>query len=88
MEKEHGEKVAILAIDIQESQAKVASFAKRKGIAYRVLLDFKADVARLYNIVGTPTLVLIDEAGCIQYKGHDIRQARTELLRLLEGKSE
>jgi len=46
-------------IDIQESQGKVARYANRHKLPYRVLLDETGAVAAAYRIVGVPTMVLI-----------------------------
>jgi len=46
-------------IDIQESRDKVARFAAKYQLPYRILLDEKGDVASSYGIVGVPAMILI-----------------------------
>lgn len=81
--KAHGDKAALLAASVQESRAKVASFAQSKGIAYRVLLDEKGEVAGKYRVHGVPTLFVIDRDGTIRYEGHEVGEARDALTKLL-----
>jgi len=60
----------VIYIDINEPAEKVARFAKSYSFPYRVLLDRDGSVANDYNIVGVPTLVLIDKEGNIITMSH------------------
>lgn len=55
----------IVNIDIQESKEKVAKFAAKYGLPYRVLLDEDGTVAGIYDIRGVPSMVLVDPKGNI-----------------------
>ena len=55
----------IVNIDIQESKEKVAKFAAKYGLPYRVLLDEDGTVAGIYDIRGVPSMVLVDQNGNI-----------------------
>jgi peroxiredoxin len=55
----------IVNIDIQESKEKVAKFAARYELPYRVLLDEDGAVAGIYDIRGVPSMVLVDAKGNI-----------------------
>jgi peroxiredoxin len=68
----------ILSIDIQESKKKVNSFVKENRINYPVALDSNAEAARLYNVVGIPLNIILDNNGVIQYK--DTRPPSKEIL--------
>lgn len=57
--------VALVNIDIQESQAKVARFADKHKLPYRVLLDETAAVAKNYGVQGVPSFILLDKEGLI-----------------------
>jgi peroxiredoxin len=57
--------VAIVNIDIQESQAKVARFADKHKLPYRVLLDETAAVANNYGVRGVPNFTLVDKGGLV-----------------------
>ncbi|MDQ1277079.1 MAG: hypothetical protein QG555_118 [Thermodesulfobacteriota bacterium] len=48
-------------IDIQESRDKVARFAAKYQLPYRILLDEKGDVASAYGIMGVPAMILIKD---------------------------
>jgi peroxiredoxin len=64
----------VVNIDIQESQDKVSRFAEKYQLPYRVLLDEKGLVAEAYQIVGVPTMLLIDQDGALisrQYQAID-----------------
>ena len=71
----------VLSIDIQESAKKVKSLVDKKKIDYPVVLDSKADVARLYKVIGIPLNVVLDKNGVIVYKGN--RPPDKELLKKL-----
>lgn len=74
--------LVILSIDINESQTKVASFAKQKGIKYKVLLDSDGRVSEMYGVRGIPTNVLIDKKGIVKYLNHPI-PSRAEIEKIL-----
>ena len=58
----------VLSVYIQESAKKVKSLADKKKINYPVVLDSKADVARLYKVIGIPLNIVLDKNGVIVYK--------------------
>jgi len=60
----------VIYIDINEPAEKVARFAKNFSFPYRVLLDKDGSVANDYNVVGVPTLVLIDKKGSVIIMSH------------------
>ena len=57
--------LVVINIDIQEPQEKVSWFADRYKLPYRVLLDDKGLVAKAYQIVGVPTMILLDQNGAL-----------------------
>jgi peroxiredoxin len=64
--------VRFFAINVGESQAKVASFLEKKDVPFEVLLDEKSAVARSYGVVGVPTFVLVNKEGRVVYDGNDM----------------
>lgn len=52
-------------INIMEPRGKVATFAKNNALTFKILLDESGEVANSYNVVGVPTMVLIDKEGKI-----------------------
>ncbi len=71
----------VLSVYIQESAKKVRSLADKKKINYPVVLDSKADVARLYKVIGIPLNIVLDKNGVIVYKAN--RPPDKELLKKL-----
>jgi peroxiredoxin len=57
--------LVVINVDIQEPLDKVSRFADRYQLPYRVLLDDKGLVATAYQIVGVPTMVLLDQNGTL-----------------------
>jgi peroxiredoxin len=55
----------VVNIDIQESRQKVAKFTADNQLPYRVLLDEEATVSGIYDILGVPSMVLVDKDGMI-----------------------
>jgi peroxiredoxin len=59
-----------LYIDINESTERVARFSKQNSFPYLVLVDGDGSVASNYNIIGVPTLILLDKEGNIIHVSH------------------
>ncbi|HHO76521.1 MAG TPA: TlpA family protein disulfide reductase [Deltaproteobacteria bacterium] len=55
----------LFSIYIQESDTKVASFAKKYKLPYTVLLDTDGRIAQSYGVRGVPTKILVDKKGTI-----------------------
>lgn len=70
----------ILAVSVNESKEKVASFAKKNELPYPVLLDKDGKVASLYQVVGIPMNVIIDKKGTVQFKGNALPKDYEALL--------
>ena len=52
-----------LAVNMQENRHRVANWVKEQNVTSLVLLDTDGEVARLYGVTGTPTVVLIGRQG-------------------------
>ena len=52
-----------VAVYLQESRQKVSSFARKKELPYRILLDLDGKVAAKYGVRGVPTKVVVDKDG-------------------------
>ncbi len=74
--------VEIVNIDIQESKEKVSKFAAQNQLPYRVLLDEDGTVSGIYDILGVPSMVLIDKNGMIRCR--QCRNVETSLNTLLK----
>jgi peroxiredoxin len=71
-EKYAGRGLKFLYIDINESSKKVAYFAKENSFPYHVLLDSDGSVADNYNLIGIPTLILVNKEGNIIGISHQV----------------
>lgn len=78
--KEHrSEKVALVAINIQEDSKQVKGFAEKAGMNFPVLLDLNGKVANNYEIYAIPTTFFIDGSGVIREKVEgSLSQSRLE----------
>ena len=61
-----------LYIDINESTERVARFAKQNSFPYLVLVDADGSVANDYNLIGVPTLILVDKKGNVTGISHRV----------------
>ena len=71
--KEYRDKIEIIGVNTGEAEKTVMSFVKDIGIEYKILLDAKGQVARIYDVVGVPTNVLINKEGLIKNLNLDVR---------------
>lgn len=75
-------KLEILAIDMNESKAKVSSYIQKYQIPYTTLLDSEGKVAVDYSIRGVPTKVLVGKDGRVFcYMCRDLPSQVEELLK-------
>jgi peroxiredoxin len=57
--------LAVLAIDIEEDDARVRAFAERVGLRMPVLLDRDGAVTGRYGVTATPTVFLVARDGAL-----------------------
>ena len=69
-EKYKDKGLEIVAVNIGETNKDVANFVEAKEIKYKVVLDQKAQVARMYGVRGIPTNFLIGLDGNIIFAGY------------------
>lgn len=72
LKQEFPDKLEILAINYKESIGRVKNFSLKYGINYKILLDNKGEVFRLYNIIGVPGVIILDKEGFIQFIGSEL----------------
>ena len=71
----------ILAIDVEESANTLERFLQRYALFIPVLLDRNAAVARDYDVMGVPTVFIVNKEGHIVFEGnHFPRQSYKTLL--------
>lgn len=73
--------IEVLAIDIDESKARVENFIKKYSLGYPVLLDVGGEVSSQYNVVGIPSFILISKDGKIVKISHSIPSNYKDLLK-------
>ncbi len=64
--------VRVLGINIGEGATRVGEGIKDFGIEYDVVRDADAQVAKTYKVVGTPTVVFLDEKGVVRFFGNEL----------------
>lgn len=76
-----GQGLEVLAVNSLDTEETVRSFAARSGITFTMLRDEGSDRFRAYNVLGFPTIYLVDRSGVVREKilGH-IGIARLEQL--------
>ena len=67
-------------IDINESIRKVAHFARENSFPFLVLVDLDGSVANDYNLIGVPTLFLLDKEGNIISISHRVSDLSIDAL--------
>lgn len=65
-QKYGSQKVALLAVDIQEDPSKVKSFVKGYGMNFPVVIDATGKVANQYRVSGIPTTFILDNKGKVR----------------------
>lgn len=58
-----GKGLVVLAVSIEESQAKVAAWVKRVGLPFPVFLDEDGVMKRAWKVRSTPSVFLVDRQG-------------------------
>lgn len=73
IQNEYGKKgLIVVGVDIQEKEEKIADFAKKKKILYKILLDIKSEASQQFKVYGIPTSILIDSKGIIVFRGNSL----------------
>lgn len=75
----------VVGINIGESDARVNEGIEDFGIKYPVAKDTTTTVAKSYKVVGTPTVVILDSKGIVNYFGNEIPKDYKERLEKLIG---
>lgn len=63
----YGERVAVLGISEDDSDAEIDAFLRETGARFRVAWDADKSVARRYRIEGMPMLFIIDASGLVRF---------------------
>lgn len=78
--------VKVVGINIGESDARIAEGIKDFGIQYPVAKDRDRSVAKAFNVIGTPTIIILDKIGAVEYSGHEVPEDYVDRLnKLIDG---
>ncbi len=72
--------IEVALVDMGEDAQTVSTYAKRNNIDYAVFLDEDSSVSDVYQLIGVPTYVFIDEAGVIRGVEHFLPKDYEKLL--------
>ena len=67
-----GLKVLGINIGLNDSEDKTARYIKKHGIDYAIAFDKESVISRKSQIMGVPTVMLIDKWGVIKYRANRI----------------
>ena len=86
--RRYGDRLAIVAIDIQESRDKVETWMKGKQLSFTILLDPSGAVTSDYEVTATPTVFVLSREGklvgkALGSKAWTSEQGRALLTRLV-----
>ena len=63
MQRRYGDRLAVVAINIQESREKVATWVTGKPLSFTILLDTTGVVTGDYEVTATPTVFVLSREG-------------------------
>ena len=72
--EKYKDKIEIVGINLEESKETVRSFIASNGIKYKILLDSKGKVGKLYMVKFLPTNIIISKDGSIKKMNIDIKE--------------
>ena len=63
IQRRYGDRLAIVAIDIQEDRETVAKWTKDKQVSFTILLDPTGATTAAYEVTATPTVFVVSREG-------------------------
>jgi phosphoribosylformimino-5-aminoimidazole carboxamide ribonucleotide (ProFAR) isomerase len=63
IQRRYRDRLAVVAIDIQENRDTVANWAKDKQLSFAILLDPTGATTRAYEVTATPTVFVLSSEG-------------------------
>ena len=74
----------VVGVNVDRSPERALEFARESGIPYASVSDPDLAVADLFDVHGTPALILIDQDGTVVRRGNGLAGALREALEALE----
>jgi phosphoribosylformimino-5-aminoimidazole carboxamide ribonucleotide (ProFAR) isomerase len=65
VQRRYGDRLRIVAIDIQENRETVARWAKGAGTSVTILLDTDGAITSAYGVTATPTVFVLSREGTL-----------------------
>jgi hypothetical protein len=65
VQRRYGDKLAVVAVNIQESRDKVEAWTRGKPLSFTILLDASGAVTGAYEVTATPTVFVISREGTL-----------------------
>ncbi len=87
LHKQSGDKIEFIGINvgINEKIEDVRQYVKSNGMNFPNIFDKDKKIINVFNVMGTPTHIVIDREGTIKYRGaeapDEIEKHMKELLR-------
>ncbi len=63
-----GLRVLAINVGVNDSQKRVQKFSEKYKMSYPVTFDAGSKVTKEYGVMGTPTVMIIDQQGIVRYK--------------------
>ncbi|HED33149.1 MAG TPA: redoxin domain-containing protein [Gammaproteobacteria bacterium] len=83
--EKYGKNIDFIAVNIgiNESMSAIADIRQTFSLTMPIVIDHTGQLARLFDLKGTPLNILIDKSGNIIYRSHEISKTLNNALRLL-----
>ena len=86
MHRRYGDRLTIVAINIQESREKIVAWMRGKQISFTILLDPDGAVTGEYEVTATPTVFVLSRDGKLVGKALGNKAWTSEAGRALLGR--
>jgi peroxiredoxin len=63
VQRKYKDRLAVVAIDIEEGRETVTKWTKGKNVSFQILLDPSGAVTREYGVTATPTVFVLSREG-------------------------
>lgn len=85
----YSKEIELIAINIavNDSIDKVKKYISKYQLPYTVAFDDSSEITDKFGVVGTPTQIIVDKNGYVQYRGIHAPSKMSELLPKLVGKT-
>ena len=72
--EQYGEGLQVLGVNVgmNDSLKRLKRYVGKHKVAYPQYFDEGSGLSRSYGIRGTPTIVIVDRQGIVQFKGHSV----------------